>query len=89
MEKKQSIKKILKGKVLSDKMNKTRIVLVERKTRHPLYEKVIRRFKKYAIHDEKNQSKEGDFVEFVECRPLSKTKHFRLVKVIRTDEGAK
>jgi small subunit ribosomal protein S17 len=79
---KKTNKKVLSGIVISDKMNKTRVVLVTRTVRHPLYEKVIRKNKKYYVHDEKNESHIGDKVEIIETRPLSKLKRWRIVKVV-------
>ena len=70
------------GKVVSNKANKTISVLVERKVKHPLYGKVIRRSTKFLAHDENNECGEGDTVAIEECRPLSKNKTWRLVKVI-------
>ncbi len=64
----------LTGRVVSDKMDKTVTVLVERKVKHPLIGKVVRQSKKFHAHDETNSCKEGDVVTFVESRPLSKTK---------------
>jgi len=74
--------RIREGLVVSDKMQKTRIVEVTRLIEHPRFGKVIRRKVKYAVHDEKNESKTGDKVKIAEIRPLSKTKRWRLVKVI-------
>ena len=76
------ITRSLTGKVVSDKMNKTVTVLVERRAKHPLYGKVIRLSKKYHAHDEKNEFKEGDTVLIEECRPLAKTKAWRVSKLI-------
>ncbi len=70
------------GKVVSDKGDKTITVLVENYTTDKLYGKRVKRSKKYAVHDEKNEAKVGDKVRIVETRPLSKTKHYRLVKII-------
>jgi small subunit ribosomal protein S17 len=67
-------KRILTGTVVSDKADKTVTVLVERRFKHPLYEKTIRRSKKYAAHDENSQFKIGDAVQIIESRPYSKTK---------------
>ena len=67
-------KRILVGTVVSDKTNKTVTVLVERKVKHPLYGKIIRRSKKYHAHDEANAFHPGDVVRIEECRPISKTK---------------
>ena len=72
----------LVGEVVSDKMEKTIVVEVERTFKHAHYGKVIRRSKKYKVHDEENVAKIGDKVEIVECRPLSKTKHMTLSRVI-------
>lgn len=72
----------LTGKVVSDSCDKTITVLVETYKRHPLYNKRVKYSKKYAAHDEKNEAKKGDKVRIAEVRPLSKTKHFRLVEVI-------
>jgi small subunit ribosomal protein S17 len=73
-----------KGFVLKDKMNKTIIVGVERRFRHPDYGKVVKRMKKYYAHDEKNEAKVGDFVRIAETRPLSKLKRWRLVEIVRS-----
>ncbi len=71
-------KRILQGTVVSNKADKTVTVLVERRLRHPLYKKFIRRSKKYAAHDENNVCSIGDVVKIVECRPISKTKSWVL-----------
>ncbi len=70
------------GRVLSSKMNKTITVVVDRQVAHPLYGKFVRRRTKLHAHDENNDCKEGDLVLIEECRPLSKTKTWRLVKVL-------
>ena len=67
-------KRVLTGRVTSDKTDKTITVLVERRVMHPLYKKFIRRSKKYAAHDDANLCKEGDVVQIEECRPISKSK---------------
>ena len=72
----------LVGKVVSDKTDKTIIVSVETYKKDPLYGKRVKYSKKYAAHDEKNEAKTGDTVRIAETRPLSKTKHFRLVEII-------
>ena len=72
-------RRILQGVVVSDKMDKTVTVKVERRVMHPLYKKVIRRSKKYAAHDEANACKEGDRVSIRECRPLSKRKTWEVI----------
>src|SRR5260370_41452699 len=76
-------RKTLEGVVVSDKMNKTRIVTVERSFRHPFYEKIMKKQSKFAIHDEANESKEGDLVEIMSTRPLSKSKRWRLVRIVK------
>lgn len=75
-------KRTLTGRVVSDKMDKTVTVLVERRVKHPLYGKVVTRSKKYHAHDEKNEFKEGDLVLIEESRPLSKTKAWRVAKLL-------
>lgn len=75
-------KRTLAGRVVSDKMDKTVTVLVERRVKHPLYGKVITRSKKYHAHDEKNEFHEGDMVLIEECRPLAKTKAWRATKLL-------
>ncbi|MDD5746704.1 MAG: 30S ribosomal protein S17 [Candidatus Omnitrophica bacterium] len=70
------------GVVISDKMDKTRVVRIERLTQHPLYRKRIKKFVNAKFHDEKNQAKEGDKVRIEETRPLSKDKRWRLVEII-------
>ena len=72
-------KRVLTGRVTSDKQDKTVTVLVERRVMHPLYNKFIRRSKKYAAHDEENLAKEGDLVSIEECRPISKRKTWVLI----------
>jgi small subunit ribosomal protein S17 len=72
-------KRILTGTVVSDKMDKTVVVRVERRVMHPVYKKFIRRSKKYAAHDEANSHKIGDTVRIRECRPLSKTKKWEVI----------
>lgn len=71
----------LSGRVVSDKMNKTVTVLVERKVKHPLIGKVVSKSKKFHAHDENNECKEGDLVTITECRPLSKSKSWVVSKV--------
>lgn len=72
----------VEGRVVSNKMNKTVTVLLERQVQHPLYGKIIRRSTKVHAHDEVGECKEGDVVRIAECRPLSKTKNWRVVKII-------
>lgn len=71
------------GVVISDKMQKSRIVRVMCLTRHKKYAKIIKRYNKFKVHDEKNVSHLGDTVEIIETRPLSKEKHFRIARVIK------
>ena len=73
-------KRVLQGVVVSNKADKTISVLVERKIMHPVYKKYIKRTKKYAVHDEKNESKIGEIVKIQENRPISKTKKWVLIK---------
>lgn len=75
-------KRTVIGKVTSNKMDKTIAVAVERKVKHPMYGKYMRRSTKYMVHDEENTCNEGDLVAIAECRPLSKNKSWRLVEVI-------
>lgn len=72
----------LTGRVVSNKMNKTVTVLVERRVKHPLYGKIVTRSTKYHVHDEENTCQEGDTVQIKECRPISKTKSWQLHKVV-------
>lgn len=83
-ETKRGLRKERTGVVVSAAMQKTIVVLVERKTRHPLYGKEMRQQKKFYAHDEENKAKVGDRVVIVETRPLSKLKRWRLVKVVET-----
>jgi small subunit ribosomal protein S17 len=78
----QGNRKTKVGRVVSDKMDKTIVVSVERLTRHPLYKRVIRASSKFAAHDELNAARVGDTVRIEESRPLSRTKRWRLVEVI-------
>ena len=73
-------KKILKGKVVSDKRNKTITVMVERKFQHPLFKKIIKSRKKYHAHDEKNIYKIGDVVSIIESKPISKQVKFKVLE---------
>ena len=77
---------IVTGKVVSNKMDKSITVLIERKVRHPLYGKQIRRSTKIKAHDENNVCKEGDVVRIIETRLISKTKSWKLVDVVETAE---
>jgi small subunit ribosomal protein S17 len=75
-------KRTVTGRVVSDKMKKTVTVLVERRVKHPLYGKIMTSSRKYHAHDEKSEYREGDLVTIEECRPLAKTKAWRVVKLV-------
>ncbi|GFZ98549.1 30S ribosomal protein S17 [Elstera cyanobacteriorum] len=83
-------RRVLQGRVVSDKNDKTVTVLVSRRVMHPVYKKFITRTKKYAAHDENNSFKTGDFVKIRECRPISKSKTWEVVTddAVVTGEGA-
>ncbi len=81
-------KRRIVGRVVSNKMDKTITVSVERTVKHPLYGKLLRKTTKLHAHDEKNECHEGDLVAVVETRPLSASKHFRLVEIIESAVGA-
>jgi len=76
-------RKVFVGVVVSDKMDKTVVVAVDRFVRHPLYKKVIRKTSKFYAHDENNECRIGDIVEIMETRPLSKLKRWRVVRIIQ------
>lgn len=76
-------RKIRIGQVVSNKMQKTIVVRVVRRVRHPLYERVLRQASSFKVHDERNEAKIGDWVKMMETRPLSKDKRWRLVEIIR------
>lgn len=78
----------LTGRVVSDKMNKTVTVLVERKVKHPLYGKYVSKSKKYHAHDENNEFHEGDLVLIEESRPLARTKNWKVVQLLEKARGA-
>ncbi len=75
-------RKVRVGVVVSDAMDKTVVVRVDRKMRHPLYKKTVLRSKKFAAHDERNEAHVGDVVRIMETRPLSKTKRWRVVEIV-------
>lgn len=77
-----NLHRTLTGRVISDKMDKTVTVLVERRVKHPLYGKVITRSKKYHAHDENNEFHPGDVVMIEECSPIARTKAWRVVKLV-------
>lgn len=72
------------GRVVSNKMDKTAAVLVERLVKHPVYGKYVKRSTKFLVHDENNECQEGDIVSITSCRPISKNKTFKLVEVIES-----
>lgn len=76
------IQRTLEGRVISDKMDRTVTVLIERQQQHRLLGKILRRSTKLKVHDENGEAHEGDLVRVAECRPMSKTKHHRLVDVL-------
>ncbi len=76
-------RKVRMGIVVSDKMSKTIVVQVERRVPHPLYGKIIRKRKKFYAHDENNSAKVGDYVLIRETRPLSKTKRWELIEILK------
>ena len=75
-------RKVRVGRVLSAKMDKTAVVVIERLVKHPDYGRYVRRRKKFVIHDEQNECREGDTVRFMETRPMSKTKRWRFVEFV-------
>jgi len=79
-------KRQITGTVIKKAGDKTATVLVERRVLHPRYHKTVKRFKKYLVHDEKNEANMGDTVTAIECRPLSKSKNFRLLEILKRGE---
>ncbi|MRI58724.1 MAG: 30S ribosomal protein S17 [Epsilonproteobacteria bacterium] len=77
-------KRVVQGRVIKKSGDKTISVLVERKMMHPKYHKIVKRFKKYLVHDEHNKAQVGDVVSAVECRPISKRKSFRLKEIVES-----
>ncbi len=82
----QQANQTLTVQVVSNSMNKTAVVLLERQVKHKRYGKYIKRHTKLYVHDEANQCKEGDIVQIAQCRPLSKLKNWQLVKIINSGE---
>lgn len=78
---------VLTGEVLSDKMDKTIVVKVERTFMHNIYKKVMRSYKKYKVHDENKDAKVGDIVQIYEGKPVSKTKYMYLSRILRSSES--
>jgi small subunit ribosomal protein S17 len=83
---KRKLRKSRQGVIVSDKLDRSIVVRVDRTMRHPLYKKVIRRSKKYMAHDQENSGKVGDLVRIMECRPISRRKRWRLVEVMTRAE---
>jgi small subunit ribosomal protein S17 len=79
-------KRQITGTVIKRAGEKSATILVERKVLHPRYHKTVKRFKKYIIHDERGEAKVGDTVSAIECRPISKRKSFRLLKILKVGE---
>ncbi len=75
-------RKIIVGVVTSDKMDKSRVVTVERQVRHPLYKKYVKKSRKFMAHDENNESHVGDIVKIIETRPLSRRKRWCLIEIV-------
>jgi len=84
----ESRRKVREGEVVSTKMDKSVVVRISRRIAHPLYKKIITRYSKFQAHDEKNEAQVGDLVEIMETRPLSKTKRWRLVRIVKRGELA-
>jgi small subunit ribosomal protein S17 len=82
----QISKKTMTGLVVSNKMDKTIVVKVERRFAHPVFKKVVKTTKKYKVHDEKNECVEGDFIRIQETRPLSKEKRWRLMDIVSKEK---
>ena len=78
----EKVLRIQTGAVVSDKMDKSAVVLIERRVKHPIYGKFVKKSTKLHIHDENNECSIGDTVQITECRPISKTKSWKLVKIV-------
>ncbi len=78
----EKVLRIQTGAVVSDKMDKSAVVMIERRVKHPIYGKFMKKSTKFHIHDENNECAVGDTVQISECRPISKTKSWKLVKVV-------
>ncbi len=83
----RKLRKIRQGIVVSDKMDQSILVRVDRTMRHPLYKKIIRRSNKYMAHDQENKCQVGDVVRIMECRPISRHKRWRLMEVVTKAEA--
>jgi small subunit ribosomal protein S17 len=82
MSEEQKVERVVTGRVTSNKMDKTLTVLIERRVRHPIYGKYVRRSTKLHVHDENNEGRIGDTVQVTACRPMSRSKAWRLLKVV-------
>lgn len=83
---KRASRKVRIGRVVSDKMDKTVVVMIERLVKHPVYGKYIRKRKRCKVHDDQNQCRSGDIIKFMETRPLSKEKHWRFIEFVERAE---
>lgn len=81
-------KRKLEGRVVSDKMDKTRVLEVEERRMHQRYKKIVKQTKRFKFHDEENRTRVGDIVQVIETRPLSRDKHWRLAEVLQSVAGA-
>ena len=86
MSEERNNRRTLQGVVVSDKMEKTVVIKIERLTRHPLYAKVMKRARTFKAHDEKNECRVGDVVTIAECRPVSKDKSWRVVAIMAREK---
>jgi small subunit ribosomal protein S17 len=75
-------RRVKQGRVASEKMDKTIVVVTETRVRHPVYQKIIRKSARFKAHDERNEARIGDMVRIMECRPLSRDKRWRLVEIV-------
>jgi small subunit ribosomal protein S17 len=75
-------RRVKQGRVASDKMDKTIVVVTETRVPHPVYKKIVRKSVRFKAHDEKNEAKAGDTVRIAECRPMSRDKRWRLVEIV-------
>jgi small subunit ribosomal protein S17 len=82
MSEEGKVERTIIGRVISNKMNKSATVLIERRVAHPVYGKYVKRSTKLHVHDENNECNEGDVVAVTSCRPISKTKSWKLVKIV-------
>jgi len=76
-------KRVIQGKIVKISGDKTVSIIIERTVKHPKYHKIVRKYKKYLVHDEKNETKAGDTISAIECRKFSKNKSFRLKEILK------